>query len=128
VGCRQEYGRRRVGTELLGRAEASLREHGSTSVSAGRAGPNKPFYLGVYGGSNAAGFLHSDADAEPFLLANGYVAERRVFVFDRRLDMPLTIVDPRFGALRQRYEAQALPQARLRAWRRGCVFGPRGAR
>jgi ribosomal protein S18 acetylase RimI-like enzyme len=124
VAVRPEHRRRKVGTELLRRAETYLREHGSTNVRAGPARPNKPFYLGVYGGSNGAGFLHSDADAEPFLLANGYVADRRVLVFDRRLDTPLTIVDPRFGALRRRYEAQALPQARLGSWWRECVFGP----
>src|SRR5262249_54875563 len=38
--------------------------------------------------------------------------------------MPLTIVDPRFGALRKRYEAQALPQARLGSWWREGLFGP----
>jgi ribosomal protein S18 acetylase RimI-like enzyme len=119
-------GRRRtgIGSELLRRAEIYLHDRGATGVRAGPSRPDKPFYLGVYGGSNAPGFLRSDADIEPFLLKHGYRPDRRVNVFDRRLDTPLNIVDARFGALRKRYEGQALPQARLGSWFRECVFGP----
>ena len=53
-----------------------------------------------------------------------YVPEKRVLVFDRRLDTPLNIVDSRFGPLRRKYEPQALPQARLGSWWRECVIGP----
>jgi ribosomal protein S18 acetylase RimI-like enzyme len=124
VAVRPDSRRRKVGTELLHRCESYLRERGATTLRAGPVRPFKPFYLGVYGGSNAAGFLKSDADAEPFFLAHGYRPDRRVFVFDRRLDLPLNIVDARFGVLRKRYEPQALPQARLGSWWRECVLGP----
>ena len=116
--------RKGIGTELLARCEAYLRERGATSIRAGGCRPDKPFYVGVYGGSNAGGFLRSDADAEPFFLARGYRPDRRVNVFDRRLDTPLNIVDARFGVLRRKFEAQALPQARLGSWFRECVLGP----
>ena len=33
-------------------------------------------------------------------------------------------MDARFGALRRKYEPQALPQARLGSWFRECVLGP----
>ncbi|HKB05856.1 MAG TPA: GNAT family N-acetyltransferase, partial [Gemmataceae bacterium] len=124
VVVRPEFRRRGIGTELLRRSEAYLRDQASTSIQAGPTRPNKPFYLGVYGGSNAAGFLQSDRDAEPFFRARGYVPDRRVIILDRRLDTPLNIVDSRFGLLRKRYESQALPQARLGSWWRECVFGP----
>jgi ribosomal protein S18 acetylase RimI-like enzyme len=124
IAVRAEVRRRKIGTELLSRCEAYLRERGATSLRAGPIRPQKPFYVGVYGGSNAAGFLRSDADAEPFFLAQGYRPDRRVHVFDRRLDTTLNIVDSRFAVLRRRYEAQALPQARLGSWWRECVLGP----
>jgi ribosomal protein S18 acetylase RimI-like enzyme len=124
VAVRPAERRKNVGTELLRRCEAYLREKGAATLRAGPIRPVKPFYVGVYGGSNAAGFLQSDPDAEPFVRAHGYAADRRVWVFDRRLDLPLNIVDARFGALRKRYEPQALPQARLGSWWRECVLGP----
>jgi ribosomal protein S18 acetylase RimI-like enzyme len=124
IAVRPDRRRSGVGSELLGRAEAYLRERGATTLRAGPSRPDKPFYVGVYGGSNAPGFLRSDPDIEPFLLARGYAPDRRVNVFDRRLDTPLNIVDARFGALRRKYEPQALPQARLGSWFRECVLGP----
>jgi len=124
VVVRPDVRRQKVGTELLRRCEQYLRDRGATTILAGSRRPNKPFYTGVYGGSNSAGFLLSDPDAEPFFRAGGYETDRRVLVFDRRLDTPLNIVDSRFGALRKKYEPQALPQARLGSWWRECVLGP----
>jgi ribosomal protein S18 acetylase RimI-like enzyme len=121
---RPEHRRQGVANELLQRCEAYLRQRGATTIQAGATRPNKPFYLGVYGGSNAPGFLRSDADIEPFLLKHGYAPDRRVLVFDRRLDVPLNIVDARFGPLKRKYEIQVLPQARLGSWFRECVLGP----
>lgn len=118
------YRRQGIGTELLARGEAYLRAHGATVLRAGGCRPDKPFYVGVYGGSNAPGFLRSDPGADPFVRARGYAPERFVNVFDRRLDTPLNIVDARFQNLRKRFEVQALPQARLGSWFRECVLGP----
>lgn len=124
IAVRPAFRRTGVGTELLRRAEEYLQTRGTKTIEAGPNRPNQPFYVGVYGGSNAAGFLNSDPDIGPFLIARGYRPGRRVLVFDRRLDAPLNIVDARFGPLRRKYEAQALPQARLGDWWRECVFGP----
>jgi ribosomal protein S18 acetylase RimI-like enzyme len=124
IAIHPSHRRQGIGTELLRRAEAYLRDRGSTVLRAGPVRPEKPFYLGVYGGSNAPGFLRSDPEIEPFLLVHGYSPDRRTNVFDRRLDTALNIVDSRFGPLRRRYEGQALPQARLGSWFRECVFGP----
>lgn len=119
-----DWRRRKVGTELLRRAESYALEHGSSSFLAGAFKPQKPFYVGLYGGSNAAGFLKSGPEAEPFFLAAGYSPDRQSYSFERRLEAPLNIVDPRFTALRKRYEAHTIPQARLSTWWRECVFGP----
>ena len=124
IAVRPDLRRTGVGTELLQRAEVYLRERGVATLRAGPSRPDKPFYVGVYGGSNGAGFLHSDPEIEPFLLKHGYKPDRRVNIFDRRLDMPLNIVDSRFGLLRRKYDGQALPQARLGSWFRESVLGP----
>jgi ribosomal protein S18 acetylase RimI-like enzyme len=124
VAVRPERRRQKIGTELVRQVEAYLTAAGATTLLAGPIRPNKPFYMGLYGGSNAGGFLESDPDAAPFLRSLGYVPEKRLFVFDRRLDTPLNIVDSRFGPLRRKYEPQALPQARLGSWWRECVIGP----
>ena len=124
VVVRPEARRRKMGTELLRRCEDYLQASGARSLLAGGQRPIKPFYTGVYGGSNAPGFLLSDAEADPFFRANGYSAQARTFVFDRRIDAPLTIVDPRFTPLRRKYEPLAVPQARLGTWWRECVLGP----
>jgi len=121
---RPDQRRTGIASELLRRAEEYLHERGVATIRAGTSRPDCPFYVGVYGGSNGAGFLRSDPEIEPFLLAHGYKPDRRVNVFDRRLDLPLNIVDSRFGLLRRKFEAQALPQARLGSWFRESVLGP----
>jgi ribosomal protein S18 acetylase RimI-like enzyme len=119
-----ERRRRGIGRELLRRAEDYLHASGASEIVAGSTRPLKPFYTGIYGGSNAAGFLLSDPDAGPFFLANGYAERDRILVLQRPLDGPLNIVDHRFTALRRRYEGQPMPMARLGTWWRECVLGP----
>lgn len=116
--------RRGVGAELLARAEAYLRGQGAEKIQAGSQRPAKPFFLGLYGGSNAPGFLESDTEIHPFLLKHGYQPHRKISVFCRRVDTPLNIVDPRFAPLRRKYETQVIPQARLGSWWRESVLGP----
>jgi ribosomal protein S18 acetylase RimI-like enzyme len=119
-----EHRRQKIGRNLLNLGEAYLQEKGATHLQAGPSRPAKPFYVGMYGGSNAAGFLQSDKEAEPFFLAHGYAPEGRVLVFDRALDSALNIADTRFTAMRRKYETAVIPQARLGSWWRECVIGP----
>lgn len=74
-----------IGRELIRRGEVYLRERGSKTIYAGPAEPRDPFYCGIYGGSQSAGFLHSDAAAEPFLTRLGYEATEEHIVFQRGL-------------------------------------------
>ena len=104
LGVRPDQRRRGIGSELLSRAEKYLRERGAEVLSAGEQGCRNPFYLGLYGGSDAAGFLASDGDAEPFLLHRGYKVEKRILVLQRDLAKPLKLADPRFAGLRQSFE------------------------
>jgi len=77
--------RRGIGRELLRRAEAYLQSRGATSVFAGPAAPYDPFYFGIYGGSQPAGFLLSDPFADPFFRAHGYAEQRRRVIMQRSL-------------------------------------------
>src|SRR5262249_6394685 len=72
VAVRTSHRRKGVGSELLRRCEAYLQAAGARSLSAGNVFPGNPFYFGLYGGSQSAGFLESDRTAGPFLGRHGY--------------------------------------------------------
>lgn len=80
-----QFRRQGIGRELIRRAEMYLQQSGSTTILAGGASPRDPFYCGLYGGSESAGFLESDVCAAPFFAALGYEAVERHLVFQRNL-------------------------------------------
>lgn len=121
---RPSFRRRGCGTELLNRAEQYLQSHGATTILAGPGRPNNPFTLGLYGGCDSPGFLLSDPLAGPFFEKRGYTVARKTLVMHRRLDRPLTISDPRFAALRKRYEVVIQPRLILGTWWLENVVGP----
>jgi ribosomal protein S18 acetylase RimI-like enzyme len=124
LGVSPSHRRRGVGSELLRRCEAYLIGRGATTIYAGAMRPNNPFYLGLYGGSESAGFLTSDAGAEPFLLRHGYVCHGGCQVFQRRLEGPINAADARFLAVRRRCELVAQPRKGAGTWWQECVLGP----
>jgi GNAT superfamily N-acetyltransferase len=77
--------RQGIGRELVRRAEQYLRDRGSRKIFAGPADPRDPFYCGVYGGSQTAGFLHSDPAAAPFFAKLDYVPCEEHLVFQQSL-------------------------------------------
>lgn len=79
------FRRRGIGRELLRRAELYLQNRGATFALAGPSAPYDPFYFGIYGGSQPAGFLLSDPLAEPFFQALGYTEHRRRVILQRSL-------------------------------------------
>ncbi|HVW03175.1 MAG TPA: GNAT family N-acetyltransferase [Planctomycetaceae bacterium] len=93
--------RQGIGRELMQRAEQYLRDAGTTSIQAGPAAPRDPFYLGIYSGSEPAGFLESDTAAGPFLAALGYQPVARRVVFQRDLSIRSEPVDFRLVAIRR---------------------------
>jgi ribosomal protein S18 acetylase RimI-like enzyme len=124
LAVRPSHRRRGIGTELLRRGEAYLAGRGTGTLYAGPMPPNNPFYLGLYGGSESAGFLASDADAEPFLLRHGYLRHESCRVLHRRLERPVNVSDPRFVAIRRRYELVAQPRKGAATWWQESVLGP----
>ena len=115
--------RRRMGSELLQKAEQYLAARGSKIVQAGAARPNNPFYFGLYGGSDSPGFLLSDAAAGPFLEFHGYRGVSTTFVLQRWLDRPVVVPDPRFAAVRRKYEMVDLSLTAVGSWWQECVLG-----
>lgn len=122
VLVKPQWRRRGVGRELLRRAEHYLSERGATVLIAGPQRPNNPYLFGLYGGSNSPGILDSDADARPFLTKLGYQAAERMFVYQRRLDQPINLADPRLVMLRKRYDVQLLKAAVVGSWFQECVW------
>jgi ribosomal protein S18 acetylase RimI-like enzyme len=80
-----QYRRQGIGRELIRRAEEYLRNAGAETIFAGGNDSQDPFYYGLYGGSESAGFLESDVAAAPFITSLGYVAVERHLVFHRDL-------------------------------------------
>lgn len=123
IGVRTGYQRRGIGSELLRRSEAYLRDRGAKNLYAGQMRPLNPFYFGLYGGSELPGFLDSDPATGPFLGKHGYQPGDSCLVFQRRLDQSFTVADGRFSALRRSYELRLLPQIKLGTWWQESVLG-----
>jgi ribosomal protein S18 acetylase RimI-like enzyme len=123
IGVRPSHRRRGIGSELLRRGEAYLRERGARQWFAGQMSPLDPFYLGLYGGSALPGFLATDPVVEPFLTRHGYKPVRTATVFQRLLKEPLKIVDARFGGHRARFDIRVSPRLGKCSWWQECVFG-----
>jgi ribosomal protein S18 acetylase RimI-like enzyme len=124
VGVRPGFRGRGIGAELLRRSEAYLAGRGATTIYAGPMRPFNPFYLGLYGGSESAGFLASDAVAEPFLARHGYLRHDTALVFQRRLEGAINVNDPRFLTVRRRFELVAQPRRGTGTWWQECTLGP----
>lgn len=112
-----------LGKQLVQKAEEYLTSRGSTVLRAGPRWPYCPFGFGLYGGTNCPGFLASDGFADPFFRSVGYEPDATTYVFQKKLDAPLTIADGRFGLLRKRYETQVMRAAGVPSWWHDCVWG-----
>jgi ribosomal protein S18 acetylase RimI-like enzyme len=123
IGVVPPYRRQGIGAELLRRCEEYLRGRGAATVLAGPRLWLAPFTFGLYGGSASPGFLESDPLARPFLEKHGYRAKETTLVFQRSLEQPLNVADPRFVEYRRTYEVHAGPR-RGPTWWQECVIGP----
>ncbi len=117
------FRRRGFGMELLQRAESYLFTHGCRVAHAGPTRSLNPFYFGLYGGSDAPGFLFSDHAAGPFFENAGYTGVETTLVFQRKLDRPLQSSDSRFLAIRRRHDAQLVLRPSIGTWWSECVLG-----
>ena len=115
--------RQGVGTELLRRAEAYLRDRGARTLYAGALGWRSPFGFGLYGGSQPSGFLDSDVLARPFFEKRGYKVNRTQLVLHLALKRLVEVADGRFPGLRQKLTIQGGPWHGLTPWQEA-VLGP----
>jgi ribosomal protein S18 acetylase RimI-like enzyme len=123
VAVLPSHRRRGIGSELLRRCEAYLRQRGAQDLLAGASPPRNPFTFGVYGGSDSPGALDSDTTVRPFLERHGYRPCETRLVFQRSLERIQVPADGRFPAFRQRYEIIGAPY-KAATWWRECVLGP----
>jgi ribosomal protein S18 acetylase RimI-like enzyme len=123
LGVRPDCQRHGIGSELLRRGEAYLRDRGAQTMYAGPHWPFNPFYLGLYGGCDSPGFLTSDPAAEPFFTHHHYQVHLRNLVFHRVLDHSLKVIDPRFVPHRQRYQLRAISPRSLDGYWPECILG-----
>lgn len=104
-----QHRRRRIAHDLLRMAEDYLHRRGARTIVAGCRKPLAPFYWGLYGGSELSGFLRSDSHADLFFLSEGYQLQDTLLVFQRSLETPPAIADPRFAQIKRKYEAYVRP-------------------
>jgi len=123
LAVRPTFRRRKIGSQLLQEAEAYLRHLGAARIVAGGMRPLNPFYFGLYGGADSPGFLASDALAQPFFEHHGFQPVATTLVFERKLEGYQPVIDPRFVALRRRYDVQLIPQPEIQSWWQECVLG-----
>jgi len=124
VLVRSSHHRRGIGDQLLQRAERYLYQRGTRTAMAGCHRPLNPFYFGLYGGCDVCGLLGSDTTAEPFFAKHGYEPGALTHVFARRLAAKLPANhNGNFADLRQRFEVQFYPVARVNSWWQECVLG-----
>lgn len=111
-----EYRHQGIGRRLVELAEEYLRASGATAIHAGPAPPCDPFYFGLYGGSQPAGFLESDTDAKPFFTRLGYVPSARHIVYQRRLTDASDPVGLRLITIRRSTQLVMMESATPRPW------------
>jgi ribosomal protein S18 acetylase RimI-like enzyme len=123
IAVKRKHQRRGVGSQLLAAAENYLRDRGTQSARAGPRWPRCPFYFGLYGGSGMPGFLDSDPAAAPFFRRGFFSPAGETVVLQRLLEVPFPPADPRFAAIRRRFDIRLLPQSSIGTWWQECVFG-----
>ena len=110
-----DFRRMGIGTELVRRAEAYLQNAGTIVVQAGAAPPRDPFYMLLYGGCEAAGFLASDPLADPFFRALKYEPRDRLLLYQRDLKASPDPIDFRVVTNRLKYQLLITDQPRTLA-------------
>lgn len=108
--------RQGIGRELVQRAEAYLLSRGATAIFGGPAPPRDAFYVGIYGGSQPAGFLDSDSLAQPFFTALGYEPHQRRMIFQRSLEEKGEPVGLRLMSVRRSTKLGSVPTPQPQSW------------
>jgi GNAT superfamily N-acetyltransferase len=113
-----------VAAELLARAEQYLRDRGARTLYGGGSYPLSPFYLGLYGGSEASGILDSDAAWQRLFVEAGYCPAKRSLVLERDLVGFRPVVDRTQIQIRRTTRLETTVDPPARTWWEGVMFEP----
>ncbi|HET6879084.1 MAG TPA: GNAT family N-acetyltransferase [Pirellulales bacterium] len=117
-----EYRRQGVGTALLIRSEAYLRERGAQVIYGGGIAPLNGFYLGLYGGSELPGVLDTDGAEQRLFRSHGYREIDRVYVLERPLAGYRPPVDREQLQIRRRSAIEAVLDPPAANWWEACAW------
>ena len=118
-----EYRNQGIGRQLVERASQYLKSRGATRVLAGGAPGFNPFLVGMYGGSQPAGFMMSDHCAEPFFSKLGFKERERHDVYTRNLAITRDPMHFRLIQNRRKFQLQIIGEAPVPSWWWGTRFG-----
>ena len=115
--------RQSIGKQLVRLAEEYLQGRGAGVIYGGGARPLNPFYLGLYGGSEAPGVLESDRWFGDLLQVSGYKVCQRSLVFERDLGGFRPPVDRRQMQIRRGNTIEATFDPPTENWWQSCTLG-----
>ena len=123
LGVRSGHRQKGIGAGLVEQCERYVKERGASAIVAGAKYPCDPFYFGLYGGSEGAGFLATDVAAQGFFEDRGYKLSQRALILQRSLKEPSKIFDPRFNNIRTRFDLRLMTRKKMDNWWQECIFG-----
>ncbi|HEY3965696.1 MAG TPA: GNAT family N-acetyltransferase [Planctomycetaceae bacterium] len=116
VVVRMDYRMQGIGRQLIARAEDYLKSRGAGEIVAGESGARNPFYLGLYGGAESAGFLETDPNAAPFFTALGYQPTERYVLLRRDITEKKDPFDPRMLTVKRAMKFGVLDRPPAAKW------------
>jgi ribosomal protein S18 acetylase RimI-like enzyme len=111
-----DYRRQGIGRRLVAQAEDYLRAAGARTLYAGPVEPRDHYYVGLYGGSQPAGFLESDTIAAPFFTNMGYEPAERHLIFQRDISRKSDPVNFRLLNVRRKMQLTVADQPQKGSW------------
>lgn len=112
-----------VSAGLLERCEQYLRDRGAKVIYGGGIQPLNPFYLGLYGGSELPGVMHSDQVARDLFDSHGYREIDRTLCLRRELDDFQAVIDRQQMQIRRRMIVEVTDDMPTRSWWEACTMG-----
>ena len=111
-----------IAQELMSASEDYLRRRGAKQIYAGSQFPLNPFYLGMYGSSDVAGVLASNAGWVDLLNARGYQPKVRRVLANRRLGDFRPPIDRKQMQVRRKFKVTEPNAAIPDNWWDACVW------
>jgi len=112
-----------VAGELIDRCEVYLREAGARELCGGGIRPLSPFYLGLYGGSEPPGILHTDRAACEAFTSRGYAEAEQSVTLKLQLDAFDAPFDRRQMQIRRQMLVEVQNDAVPADWWEACLLG-----